>query len=470
MALTKERARPRRIRDAPNGWWFAIATVCFGAFMGQLDASIATLTYTSLSAQFHASSAAVSWVSLSYLLVLIALLVPVGRYSDAHGRKLCYLYGFIIFTAASAACGFAPSLTTLVVFRLVQAFGAALLQANSVALVTTSAPKSRMRAALGVQAGAQAVGLALGPVLGGVIVSTLGWRWVFLVNVPVGIVAVIAGQYLLPRTRTKASADDFDWLGLTLLALSSTTLLLGISAASGLNLPGYATIALFVVFAASGYGFWRRVSTATHPLVNPALLRSQQVSAGLAGALGGYLVLFGPLVLVPDVLGSHQTAKAGIILTALPLGFAAAALGANRVLPTDWTDRRRAMTGSALAVVALLILIPLPFTPAALMPLFALLGLGLGTFTPANNTLVMGAIPTQAAGTGGGLVNMARGLGTALGVALVTLTLYLVPNTHHASHIALALLALIAIGVYLSNLLHPRRPTSLATPTDLVEL
>jgi MFS family permease len=460
MALTTERARPRRIRDAPNGWWLAIATVCFGAFMGQLDASIATLTYTSLSAQFHASSAAVSWVSLGYLLVLIALLVPVGRYSDAHGRKLCYLYGFIIFTAASAACGFAPSLTTLVVFRLVQAFGAALLQANSVALVTTSAPKSRMRAALGVQAGAQAVGLALGPVLGGVIVSTLGWRWVFLVNVPVGIVAVIAGQYLLPRTRTKASADDFDWLGLTLLALSSTTLLLGISAASGLNLPGYATAALFIVFAASGYGFWRRISTAAHPLVSPALLRSQQVSAGLAGALGGYLVLFGPLVLVPDVLGSHQTAKAGIILTALPLGFAAAALGANRVLPTSWTDRRRAMTGSALAVVALLILIPLPFTPAALMPMFALLGLGLGTFTPANNTLVMGAIPAQAAGTGGGLVNMARGLGTALGVALVTLTLYLVPNTHHASHIALALLAVIAIGVYLSNLLHPSGATA----------
>jgi EmrB/QacA subfamily drug resistance transporter len=452
MALTTERPRPRRIREAPNGWWFAIATVCFGAFMGQLDASIATLTYPSLSARFHASTAAVSWVSLGYLLVLVALLVPVGRFSDARGRKLCYLYGFLVFTAASAACGLAPTLAALVVFRLFQAFGAALLQANSVALVTTSAPRNRMRAALGVQAGAQALGLALGPALGGVIVGTLGWRWVFLVNVPVGIVAAVAGYYLLPRTRTKASTDSFDWPGLGLLATASTALLLGISGGSGLGLAGYQTALLFAVAAATGYGFWRRISRAAFPLVDPLLLSTRKVTMGLLGALGGYLVLFGPLVLVPDVLGAHQSAKAGLMLTALPLGFATAALGANHVLPLAWTDRRRALVGSALALVALLALIPMPVTPDAQMPLLSLLGLGLGTFTPANNTIVMGAIPTRAAGTGGGLVNMTRGLGTALGVALVTLTLYLVPNAPHAAHVATALLAAVALGVFVSSL------------------
>src|SRR6185312_6726645 len=267
VALRTERPRPRRIRELRNGWWLAVATVCFGAFMGQLDASIATLTYGSLSGQFDASTAAVSWVSLGYILVLVALLVPVGRFSDARGRKLCYLYGFLVFTAASAACGLAPTLPALIVFRLVQAFGAALLQANSVALVTTSAPRARMRAALGVQAGAQALGLALGPALGGVLVSTLGWRWVFLVNVPIGVFAVVAGHYLLPRTRTKASTAGFDWPGLALLAVSSTALLLGISAASGLGLSGVAAAAAFVVAAMAAYGFWRRVNRARFPLV-----------------------------------------------------------------------------------------------------------------------------------------------------------------------------------------------------------
>lgn len=472
MALTTERPRPRRIRDAPNGWWLAIATVCFGAFMGQLDASIATLTYGALEERFHAGVAAVSWVSLGYLLVLVALLVPIGRFSDAHGRKLCYLYGFIVFTVSSAACGLAPTLSALIVFRLIQAFGAALLQANSVALVTTSAPRNRMRAALGVQAGAQALGLALGPALGGLLVSTLGWRWVFLVNVPVGVIAVVAGQFLLPRTRTRASATSFDLPGIALLAVASTALLLGISASSGLRLPVAATAGLFVVAAAAAYGFWRRINATAQPLVDPLLLRTRQVSTGLLGALGGYLVLFGPLVLVPEVFGAHDSARAGYVLTALPLGFALGALGANRVLPKSWSDRRRALAGSTLAVVALVVLIPLPFTPAALVPGFVALGLGLGTFAPANNTLVMGAIPAEAAGTGGGLVNMARSLGTALGVALVTLTLYLAPGSRSAARAATALLAVVALGVFAANLPSTTQPTPRAgnpAPTDSFE-
>lgn len=130
--LARERPRPEAIRSRPGAWWLAVATVCFGAFMGQLDASIVTLTYGSLRTEFGTSLAAIEWVSLAYLLTLVALLIPVGRLSDAHGRKLFYLYGFVVFTGASAACGLAPSLAALVVFRVVQAVGAAMMQANRV--------------------------------------------------------------------------------------------------------------------------------------------------------------------------------------------------------------------------------------------------------------------------------------------------------------------------------------------------
>jgi MFS family permease len=459
--LTTEQPRPAAIRDWRRGWWLAIATVCFGAFMGQLDASIATLTYPALRTGFHTSLASVEWVSLAYLLTLVALLVPVGRLSDARGRKLMYLYGFVIFTAASAACGLAPSLATLVAFRVVQAFGAALLQANSIALVTTSAPREKMRAALGVQAGAQALGLALGPTLGGIIVSTLGWRWVFFVNVPVGIVAVVAGHFLLPRTRTHTPATGFDWTGLALLATSTTALLFALSATSGLDLPAAVTLGLFTLAVAGGTGFARRIGRAAHPLIDPALLRTRSIRAGLAGALGGYLVLFGPLVLIPIVLtdSGMSLSAAGLVLTALPAGFAAAALAGDRLLPAGWSDRRRALIGSALALGATAAMIPVPMTTLWLVPLLAALGLGLGVFTPANNTLIMAAIPVQAAGTGGGLVNMTRGLGTALGVALVTLTIHLVPDDDaRAARWSFALLAAVALGVFASNLLHPRTP------------
>ncbi|MFE9423971.1 MFS transporter [Kitasatospora sp. NPDC006697] len=425
--LTTERARPEPVRRSPRAWRLAVGTVCFGAFMGQLDASIVTLTYQPLRTEFHTTPAGVEWVSLSYLLTLTALLVPVGRVSDVRGRKLMYLYGFAVFTAASAACGLAPGLAALVLFRVVQALGAAMMQANSVALVTTSAPPERMRAALGMQAAGQALGLALGPTVGGVLVSALGWRWVFGVNVPIGVLALVAGHYLLPRTRQCAAGGRIDLPGVLLLGGSTTAALLALSVASGLGLPVWSAALLGAAAAGAGWAFLRRQRSCPRPLLDLALLRERRLGPGLLGGLCGYLVLFGPLVLVPVVLtraGSTPLAT-GLVLTALPLGFALAATGAERLLPAAWSDGLRGRAGAAGCVAALALLVLLP-AEAAVLPLpLALLGLSLGVYLPANNTQVMRAVPATAAGTGGGMVNMTRGLGTAVGVAAVTLALHL---------------------------------------------
>ncbi len=202
------------------------------------------------------------------------LLAPAGRLGDAVGRKLVYTYGFVVFTAASAACGLAPSLDVLILLRLVQALGAAMLQANSVALVTTSAPKDRMRFALGIQAGAQSLGLALGPTLGGLLTSTAGWRAVYWVNVPVGLVAVVAGRYLLPRTRQFNRPEKFDWPGTLLLVAWTSALLLVLSAASGLDLPGWLVAVLAALGLAGAAAFARREMRTEHPLIPVWLLRS----------------------------------------------------------------------------------------------------------------------------------------------------------------------------------------------------
>lgn len=458
--ITRERARPARLRQWPHAGWLAVGTVCFGAFMGQLDASIVTLTYRPLGAEFGTSLAAVQWVSLAYLLTLTALLIPVGRLADARGRKLLYLYGFVVFTAASAACGLAPTLGALIGFRIVQGVGAALLQTNSVALVVTSAPQGKSRTALGVQAAAQAIGLALGPTLGGLLVSTWGWRWVFGINVPVGVVAVVSGVYLLPRTKTLNPTGGRDGSGLLLLAGATTAGLLGVSAVSGLGLPAWAPAALGVTAVVCAAGFVVRERRASAPLLDLETLRDRAVSAGLVGALSGYLVLFGPLVLVPVVLTGAGSSElhAGLVLTALPAGFALAATLGERVLPRSWTDRPRSTLGAGLGVVVLAGMVAAPLTAGWLVPLLGALGIALGIFTPANNSLVMHAVPTHTVGTGGGLLNMSRGLGTALGVALVTLALHL----RHAGarvldgpHSALAVLAVAAAVMLLSARLIP---------------
>ncbi len=405
----------------------AVGTVCFGAFMGQLDASVVTLTYHPVEAEFHARLAGVEWVSLAYLLTLIALLVPVGRLSDAHGRKLLYLYGFVVFTAASAACGLAPSLLVLIGCRVVQAAGAALLQANSVALVTTSAPLTRRRDALGIQAAAQALGLALGPTLGGILVSTIGWRWVYFINVPVGVVALVAGYYLLPRTRQRTPITTLDWPSVGVLALATTSLLLGMSVASGLSLSGVFVLGAFLLAALAGWAFVARQRRLADPLINLTLFADPVISFGLVGAMCGYFILFGPLVLIPIEFAAQGASilAAGLTLTALPAGFAVAAVAGVAVLPRGLDGRRRAILGAGICSVALITGLIVSFTTASLVPVLALVGIGLGVFTPSNNSMIMGAVPAEAAATGGGLLNLTRGLGTALGVAAVTLALHL---------------------------------------------
>jgi MFS family permease len=422
-----EAPRPEAVRRHPRAPWLAVGVVCFGAFMGQLDASIVTLTFRPMQHDFSAPLAAVQWVSLAYLLALVALLAPAGRIADALGRKLVYGYGFIIFAAGSAACGLAPSLGLLVAFRLVQAVGAAMLQANSVALVTTSVPAARMRLALSIQAAAQSIGLGLGPTLGGLLTDTVGWRAVYWINVPVGCVAVIAGRYLLPRTRQLIRADSFDWPGAVLLAACTSGLLLLLSAAGGLALPAPAAAGVALAAVAAAVAFAARETRARFPLIPRALMRSRRLALGLGGALFGYLALFGPLVLVPQVLAGTAggALRIGLLLSALPAGFGLAALGGEALLPEAMTNRQRGVSGALTCSFALVMLVFVPTSPAWIGPLLALAGLGLGVFVPANNAVIMRSAQAESASVLGGLVNMARGIGTTLGIALVTVALHL---------------------------------------------
>ncbi|MFI5776832.1 MFS transporter [Nocardia sp. NPDC051570] len=426
-----ESARPRVVREHPLAGWLAVGAVCLGAFMGQLDASIVTLTFPAVQREFGAPLAGVQWISLAYLLTLVGLVVAAGRVADAVGRKFVYLQGFVVFTVASAACALAPGLGWLIGFRVVQAVGAAMLQANSVALVVTSVPAGRMRAALGVQAGAQALGLALGPAVGGVLADTVGWRWVYGVNVPVGCLALLAGRYLLPRTRQWTALDEFDWRGLLLLLAGTSSLLLAVSTISGLPAPGWVPAVLAAVSLASVAALLWWAHRAREPLIAPALLRRSGIRAGLVGAFAAYLVLFGPLALFPQL---HATAAgSGVLLTALPAGFAVAAVAGTQMLPRGWSGRRREQLGMAAVVLALAALTVSPLAAGWSFGWLAVLGVGLGIFIPVNNTAIMSAVPTGRTGAGGGLVGMSRGLGTAGGVAVVTLALHLGRHTQTAS-------------------------------------
>ncbi len=403
-----------------------MATVCFGAFLGQLDASIVTLAFPALQRQFGSGLAAVQWVSLGYLLTLIVLLVPVGRWSDRFGRKLTYLCGFVVFVLSSAACGLAGSLAVLIALRVLQAVGAAMLQANSVGLISTSVPASMRRMALGIQAGAQALGLALGPVAGGLLIAAAGWRWIFFLNVPVGLAALAGGWFLLPRSRQLAARKGGNLASAALLCLAAFGVFGAVTAASGPGWPALVPAGSVAVAALALAALIRRERRSPNPLLDFRRLARAGAGPALLGALCAYLALFGPLVLLPQLAASagRPPAQAGLMLAALPGGFGLAAICAERLLPARWPNRYRCAAGGALAVAGLACL-TVPAEPALVtVALLGLIGAGLGVYIPANNAQIMLAAGASDASALGGMVNVTRGLGTASGVAVVTLALH----------------------------------------------
>lgn len=407
----------------PSYPWFVVGTVCVGAFMGQVDASITQMILPVLEREFDRRLAALSWVSVSYLMVLAVLLPVFGRAADLAGRKLLYTGGFLLFIFGSALCGFAPDLEYLIGFRVVQAVGAALLQANSVAIIVSAAGPSRRGHALGLQGAAQAVGLAAGPAIGGALITWLGWRWVFWVNVPVGIVGAVLGWLVLPRTKIVARHRRFDWAGVLLLAPALTALVVlineeqrwgFISLASGIcALCAAVLLPLFV--------WWER--NRKGPLLDLTLFRRYAFWAGNLAGLLSYAMLFGTFFLMPFVLDRSyrlSSLETGIRLASIPvmLGLAAPISGAlyDRIGPRCLTVGGMTLSAFAFASLA----VALNGSPASLgwiTFLLAVIGLGQGIFTSPNNSSVMGAAPPNRIGAAGGMLNVTRSFGNSIGIA-----------------------------------------------------
>ncbi|HZQ80690.1 MAG TPA: MFS transporter [Gaiellaceae bacterium] len=420
--LFTESRRPAVIRESPRAGWYVVAAVCVGAFMGQLDASIVTLALPSLDTSFHTGVAAVEWVSLVYLLVLVATVAIVGHLADAVGRKLLYVYGFATFTVGSVLCGFAPALWVLIVFRAVQAIGAAMLQANSVALIAEAMPGRDLPRGIGVQGTAQALGLALGPAIGGALIAAGGWRLIFFVNAPVGLVGIVLAWFLLPRSRSlRPRSEGNDVRGAVLLA-TSVALTLGVLSLENRADSGWeAGVFVLVAAVVSTIAFVRHERRQAAPLIDFGMLRRRRLSVGLVSGLVSFLLLFGVLLVVPYYLAATGTGSlgAGLQLAMLPAAIAITAPLAGRRAARHRTSR---FTASGLVVIGVgLAVIAIRHDTAGLLLGLAITGIGMGVFVPANNAGVMAAAPAQRTGVVSGILNMTRGLGTALGVAVASL-------------------------------------------------
>ncbi|HWB67527.1 MAG TPA: MFS transporter, partial [Mycobacteriales bacterium] len=399
--------------------WLVVAAVCVGAFMGQLDASIVTVGLPRLSHGLHASVGATQWVSLSYLLTLVALVAPFGSWADSIGRKSLYVAGFAVFGVASAGCAVAPDLPVLCAARVLQAVGAALLQANSVALIATNVSDARLGRALGAQAAAQAIGLAAGPAIGGLLLAVGSWRLLFLANVPAAVIGVASGVLLLPRSRELQPLRRVDRVGVVGFVTTLGVLLLAMSLASGPGGDRLLALPVGAVAVIAMAALIRQQRRSRAPLFDPRLIARRAVRRGLVNAGVGYAVVFGTLFAAAFALAHGVGAgQAGLVLAALPVGIGLAA-AFTRHSPHG-VPQRSQLAGPAITVAGLAAIAVLVPSAPVLAALLCVVGFGFGMFTPANNQAVMRAA-RQAPGAASGLLNLARGVGTAAGTGVAAL-------------------------------------------------
>jgi EmrB/QacA subfamily drug resistance transporter len=403
--------------------WLIVGVCCVGGFMGQVDASIVQLALPTLGRVFDATLESVSWVALAYLLGCASFMPIFGQLCQIFGRKLLYLLGFVVFAGASALCGFAPDLPTLVAFRFLQGFGGAMLGANSMAFVVTATDKSLRARALGVYAGAQAVGVSAGPVVGGLLLGAFGWPWVFWINVPFGLIALVAGWLVLPTTAQQNRNQTFDWRGALVLAPALTFAVLALNQVSawGPTSPALlGSVGVAIVLIVLFLGQERRSPS---PLIDLALLEEPAFLAGALACALSYAMLYGMFFLASFALVSgyeDSPTVAGLKLAIVPISIGIVAPVAGAL--ADWIGTRLlSVVGMAICFVALLALTWVVREPVANLwtGFFGLVafGIGLGVFIAPNNHATIAAVPASLASVAAVTLNLTRILGTVAGVA-----------------------------------------------------
>lgn len=414
------------VRERKNYHWFVVATVCIGAFMAALDSSIVNIALPVMKHVFHTRMSTIEWVSLTYILTLAALIVPFSRLSDMWGRRWMYTIGFSVFIVGSFFCGLAPSLVVLFLARVLQAAGAAMLQANSVSIITAATPARDRGKAIGIQASAQGVGLTLGPLVGGLLITLVGWRWIFYVNVPVGIIGTLLGAMLLPADAKKTQREVFDWLGAVFLAPALVALMYVLNAGAASGFGSLTMIVCYVVLVGGFAGFVVIERRVAFPIIDFNLLRDKTFLSGNITVVLSFAVMYAVMFLAPfylDDVHHFSSLSAGAFLTAIPIGMAV-----FTPISGMMTDRFQArmptiigMTASTVGAVALALFTAHYVTLWFVIGLLGV-GIGMGMFTPANNSTVMGSLPSNRFSVGGGILNMSRTLGMGLGVTFGGLT------------------------------------------------
>lgn len=402
--------------------WYVMTAVAASTILATLDSSIVNVAFPTLVDELDTSFNVIQWVALAYLLTIATLTMGMGRLGDVVGKKKLFVAGFAIFTLASALCGLVPAVSWLIGFRVLQAVGAVMILALGAAILVEAFPPTERGKALGWIGTAVSFGIVSGPMIGGLLISSFSWRAIFWVNIPIGILGTYLAIRHVPDTRP-VKGQKFDIVGAALLSIALFTLSLGLTLGQDRGFTSPLILGCFAVAFAAAVGFVVVELKVESPMLQLRLFRSPMLTVSVVTGFLTFVCISATFFLLPfyleGVLG-FTVGMVGLLLGAAPL-----MMGLFSPISGSLSDRVgiRRLTLTGLVIVALSFYGFLTFgedtTALHYLSLAIPLGIGLGLFQSPNNSAIMGSVPPEYMGIGGGLLTITRLLGAITGIAVL---------------------------------------------------
>jgi EmrB/QacA subfamily drug resistance transporter len=399
-----------------------MAATAMGIFLSTIDGSIVNVALPTLTRAFNTQFSTVQWVVLAYLLTVTTLMLSVGRLADMKGKKPIYTAGFAVFTVGSVLCGLAPTAYALIAFRVLQGVGAAMTMALGMAIVTESFPPAERGKARGIVGAVVSVGIVVGPTLGGFIIDALSWRWIFFVNLPIGILGILMVWRFVPAI-TPPGGQRFDFLVAATLFIALLALLLALTVGQDSGFADPQVLALFAVTAVFTAIFVVIELKTEQPMIDLRLFRNSQFSVSLVTGYIIFVCIAGAIILMPfyleNVLG-YDVRQVGLLLAVVPIGLGVAA-PLSGWLSDRFGTRPITVAGLAVMLVGFFALSTLDEDTTALgyVLRFLPIGIGVGIFQSPNNSSIMGSAPREHLGIASGMLAVTRTLGQTAGIAVL---------------------------------------------------
>ena len=402
----------------------ALVNVCLGQFMGALDARSIIVALPTMSVHFGTAMATIQWIPLAYQLTMIGLVLSLGRLGDRIGRKRIYGLGYLIFAVGSAGCGLSTLLAQIIVFRVLEGIGGAMVLANGRAIVSAVYAREGRGKALGVASMAFHLGYIVGPSLGGLLVDLVGWRWIFFVNLPVALVAAVMAWKALPETVTERSDYTIDPVGMITLLGTVVSLILGLQqiAKAGWNLFAVTSFSSFFLFLGLLLYFERRV---TAPLLELGLFRARLFTSGIVSLFFVSLCQTATFFLLPFYLQGildFSATRVGIALIffSVVIVFMAPVGG---WLSDRLGSRLLCTMGSVGTVLSIFLVSHLDGDSGmfSIMVPLIVMGFGWSFFQSPNLSAIFSAVSADKLGAVSGVTLLAANVGNGVGVSMASL-------------------------------------------------